>query len=99
MRELVEDEERGPPLQRGVEIELGERGAAVVERAPRHQLEPFEKSLGLAATVSLDEPDHDVGAGAAALVRFDQHREGLADAGRSSEEDLELGPGLELLLR
>src|SRR5262249_2314670 len=42
--------------------------------------------------VRLDHPDHHVDAGAFPLVGLDQHRVGLADAGRGAEEDLELGP-------
>ena len=53
-------------------------------------LEALDELRGLRAAVGLDEADHDVLAARAAPVRLGQHAEGLADARRVAEEDLEL---------
>ena len=55
----------------------------------RHLLEALDHLGGLLAAVGLDEPDDDVLAARAAPVRLAEHGEGLADAGRIAEEDLE----------
>ena len=88
--ELVDQHQRRPALQDGVEIHLLERAALVLDLPARHDLEPGELRLGLGAAVRLDHADHDVDAVDLAAARGRQHLVGLADAGRGAEEDLQL---------
>ena len=77
----------GRRAQHGVDVHLGERGAAVGDLAARHDLETVEHLGGVLAAVRLDEPDDDVGAALGASVALAEHGVGLADAGRSAEVD------------
>src|SRR5262249_21748381 len=99
VRQLVEQDERGAPCERGIEIEFRQRDAAIVERAARRHLEALGQAPGLRAAMRLDESDEYVDARALPLVRLDEHRVGLADAGARAEEDLELGAARQILLR
>ena len=53
--ELVDQGDRGPAGQHGVEVELLERRAAVAHRLARHDLEPLEPLGGVGAAVRLDD--------------------------------------------
>ncbi|MDR8759380.1 hypothetical protein FEP90_01054 [Burkholderia multivorans] len=89
MRELVDEDQLRRACERGVEIEFGQRAAAIVDARERQHVEAVEQRGGFAAAVRLDDADHDVDAVLPALARGLQHRVGLADAGRRAEEDLE----------
>ena len=89
VRELVDEKERGPALERRVEIEFLDRRALDVEHQRRQLLEALEQRRGLRAPVRLEQTDHDVGAAPAQGLRRGEHGEGLAYAGGSAEEDLE----------
>ena len=88
--ELVDQDQRRPALQDGVEVHLLEDAAAILDLAPRHHLEAGELGLGLGAAVGLDDTDHDVDALFPAPARRLQHLVGLADARRGAEEDFQL---------
>src|SRR5260370_13022642 len=92
--ELVDQHQRRPPLQDGVEIHLLERASLVLDPAARHDLQPGELRLGLGAAVRLGHADHDVDPLFLAAARGRQHLVGLADAGRGAEEDLVLAARL-----
>ena len=89
VRELVDEQQRGLARERGVEVELLERAAAVLDALARQDLEAVEQRGGLGAAVRLDDADDDIAALRAQALRLGQHRVGLADAGRRAEEDLE----------
>ena len=88
--ELVDQDQRRPALQDGVEVHLLEDAAAILDLAPRQHLEARELGLGLGAAVGLDDTDHDVDALFPAPARRLQHLVGLADARRGAEEDFQL---------
>src|SRR4029079_124152 len=90
VRELRADRKARPPFERAIEVELLDARAAIVDRAARQKLETLEPRGGLGAAVRLDEAHDDIDARPAALVRLDEHRVRLADAGGGAEEDLEL---------
>ena len=86
VRELVDQDQRGLPRQRGVEIEFLDRCALDVEHQRRQRLEALEQRRGFVAAVGFEHADDDVPACAAQRLRRDQHRVGLADAGRGAED-------------
>ena len=80
----------GSAGQDRVDVHLGERGAAVGDLAPRHDLQAVEQVGGVLAAVGLDEPDDDVGAALGSAVALAEHGVGLADARRRAEVDPQL---------
>ena len=88
--QLVDQHQGGPARQRRVEIELLERGTAVLDRPARQDLQVSEERFGLRAPVGLDPADDHVDALGPLLARGLEHRVGLADAGGGPEENLEL---------
>ena len=91
VRELVDQGHLRAAGQHGVDVHLGEGGAAVGELAARAR-PPGPSSMlgGVPAAVGLDEPDHDVGAALGAAVALAEHRVGLADPGCCTEVDPQL---------
>jgi hypothetical protein len=87
MRELVDDQESRLARERAVEIEFGQRDAAVLEPHRRQDLEPFEQRFGLGSAVQLDVADDHVDAVVALAPRRFEHRVALADAGRRAEKN------------
>ena len=87
--ELVDDDQLGLALQRRVDVELLDGPAAIVDDPARQDLEALEQRAGLRAAVGLDQADDDVDALGLEAARAQQHRVGLADAGRGAEEDLQ----------
>ena len=90
--ELVDQDEVGLARERGVEVELLEPGAAVIDRLARKHLQPFEQRGGLRASMGLDHPDHYVDACASSDLGCVEHGERLADPCRCAEEDVEPAP-------
>ncbi len=88
--ELVDQHELGATREDGVEIHFLEDPALVVDRLARNDLKAGELGLGLGAAVRFHDADHDIHALGLATLGGDQHRVGLADAGRGAKEDLEL---------
>ena len=74
-------------LQRGVEVEFLAHHAAIADRLQRQAFQRLEHALGFATAVRLDVADHDVGPGRLGRERRLEHRVGLADPGRGTEED------------
>ena len=87
VRQLVDQQDLGPALQRGVEVELLAYHAAIADRLQRQGFQRLEHALGFAPAVRLDVPDHDVGPRRLGRERRLEHRVGLADPRRSSKED------------
>ena len=62
MGELVDEDERRPSVEHGVEVEVGESRPLSGERPSGHHLEPTQLFGGVDPAVVLDQADHDVGA-------------------------------------
>ena len=90
VRQLVDQDEAGSPLERSVDVELAQDAIDVDRWLARQDLEALEQRLGFLAAMRLDDADDDIHAlfqlGAGRL----QHLVGLADPRRSTHEDLEL---------
>ena len=87
VRELVDEQDAGSAFERSVEVELLAHHAAVCDRQRRQRFEAFCQPLGIGSAVRLDVADDDLEARELRRLRRAQHRERLADAGRSAEED------------
>ena len=92
--QLVDEDERGAAREGGVEIELAEHRAAVLDRARRQPLEPGQERLRLGPAVGLDPADHHVDTRRVLGSRGLEHRISLPDAGGGAEEHLELSARL-----
>src|SRR5882672_6154844 len=90
VRELVDEQDLRLARERGVEVEVAQRGAAVSDVPVRQPLESLEQRLGLGAAVRLDVADDDVHASRLERARVFQHGVGLADARGRPEEHLQL---------
>jgi hypothetical protein len=90
VRELVDQDEPRAPRKRAVEIELLEREAAILDLAPRQELEPDGERSRIVAPVRLDDADHDVASEIALGPCRLEHAVRLADARRRAEEDRQL---------
>ena len=95
--QLVDEDQRRLAGQRAVEVELLQRGAAVLDGTARKDLEPAQQRLGLGPAVQLDVADHEVDTVIALLTGGLEHRVRLADAGRGAEEHLQLAATLSSL--
>ena len=87
--EFVDEQRCGSALQRGVQIELAPREAAILHVEERQALEPLEKALGLGSAVRLHVAHHDIDAVRPRGARGLQHRVGLSHARGCPEEDLQ----------
>jgi hypothetical protein len=98
MRELIDQQDAGTALERGIEIELLSHDAAIFDGQGRQQLEAAEQPFGFNAAVWLDITD-DYAAGRVCGtqgVRRFEHRECFADAGGRAKENAQaaaLGAG------
>jgi hypothetical protein len=91
---LVDDDDIGASRDDGVEVELLEHDAAILDPAPRHQLEILHPGCGLRAAVRLDEPHDDVDARPTHRVRVVEHLPALADPRGHAEVHLQLSARL-----
>ncbi len=85
MRELVDEGERRPAPEHGVDVHLLERTSPIWDHPPGHDLEVADLLDRPGPAVRLDESDHDVGPPVVTASTLVQHREGLADARRGAE--------------
>ena len=92
--ELVHQNDARPAGQGRVEIEFLERAAAVGNLPGREDLQSLEKGLRLHPAVGLDDAHDHVHPVGPELARGLEHGEGLADARRGAEEELEAAAGL-----
>src|SRR5262249_11722741 len=89
VRELVNEDQGGPPLARGIEIELTQDPIDVDDRLARQNLKALQQRLGLLAAVRFDDADNDIHALFELGTRRLQHLIGLADTGSGTDEDLQ----------
>jgi hypothetical protein len=88
VRQFVDDEDPGTAYQGGVDVELAQRKAAIVQNPGRKALQPFGEAFGVGTAVRFDPADHDVGPLAfAGLGRF-EHGVGLPHPRRRAEINL-----------
>ena len=99
VRQLVDQDQCGATCERRVEVEFGDRCSLDVELEQWQALESLEQRGRLRPPVRLQDADDHVGPGAAQRLGRDQHRVGLADAGRGAEEDLQPPAGGARFLR
>ena len=97
VRQFIDQGELRAACQQCVEVHLLQRVAAVFDRAARHDLEAVEQRLGFGTPVGLHDADDDIDAFLEARACGREHLEGLADAGRGAEEELQ--PAARALLR
>ena len=87
--ELVHQQQGGTPGQRGVEVELLQVGAAVLDDPAGKRLEAVEQAASLLPAVGFqDAHDHVEALSALGASRL-EHGVGLPDARRGAEEELE----------
>ena len=87
VRQLVHEDEPRLPRQRGVEVELLQHAALVVDGTAGKKREALGKAGGLAAAVGLDHPHHHIHAFGVTRARGLEHGVGLAHArGRAKEQ-------------
>src|SRR5208283_4007178 len=72
--ELVDENRLRLADEGGVEVELLERAAAIVDAPPWQDLQPLEERFRLAAPMRLDESDHDVAAEGSRRASAGKHR-------------------------
>ena len=89
MGQFIDQDERRPPGENGIEIHLLEPAALVLDLPARNDLEALDQLLGFLAAMGLDHADHDIDAIGLPGPARDQHFIGLADARRRAEEDLQ----------
>ena len=87
--EFIDQNERWPPFQYGVDVHLAQPMAHMVDRTSGNDLMPHEQRLGLLATVGLHDANHDIDSGLAPLHPVGQHFISLAHAGRRAKKYLE----------
>ena len=90
MSQLVDQDGGGTARETRLDIKLLEDDAAVIDLPPRKNLESEEERARVVSTVGLDDPYDDVASVFAFESRRLEHRIGLADARRRTEEDGEL---------
>ena len=89
MGQFIDQGDRGPPSEHGVDVHLFEHDAAVFDPPARGLLQFANLGDGLRPAVRLKEADNYVDAGSAQAVAFLEHVEGLADAGGEAEVDFQ----------
>jgi hypothetical protein len=90
VRQLVDQQQPRTARERGVEVQLHQRDAAMLEPLPRQRGQADQQGAGLVATVGLDQADDHVEALGLGPPGRLEHGVGLADPGRGAEEDLEV---------
>ena len=96
--QLVDQNQGRATGEGGVEIELAQAGAAVLDGPRRQSFEAREECLRLRPAVRLDPTNHHVDAGRGAGVGGFQHGVRLSDAGGGAKENLQLAARLALLV-
>src|SRR5262245_13267220 len=82
------------PGQDGRCVHFLEEGAAIVDLAPRDDLQSFGFRDRVFTTVRLEIADDDIHAGIVQVLSFLQHLVGLPNSGGITHEDLELASRL-----
>ena len=87
--EFVEQQDRRPARQRGVEVELLQLLAAIGDAGAGQDRQVADRRLGLGAAVGLDDAGQHIRPGGAPPMRLGQHLHRLADARGGAEEHLQ----------
>ena len=90
VRQLVDEDDGRATGEGGVEVQLPQCGAAILDRPGRQNFETLEQRFRLGASVRLHDADEQVQARRPLLTRRLQHRVRLAHAGSGAEEHLQL---------
>ncbi len=88
--ELVNQSELGAAREKGVKIHFLERAPLILEAAAGDDFETFDQRLGLLPPMGLDRADDHIDTALGARACLLQHLIGLAHAGGSAHEDLQL---------
>ena len=96
--QLVDQDQRRTAGEGGVQVELAQAGAAVLDGPRRQPLQPGQERLGVGPAVRLDPADDDVDAGGLPRAGRLQHGVRLPDPGGGAEEDLQLAARLARLV-
>jgi hypothetical protein len=95
---LVDQQQPWTARDGAVDVELHELMFAVLDRMARHHLHPVQQTFGFLAPMGLDDTDDHVDTVGLPPLAVGEHLEGLADARRHAEEDLQssspLPPGV-----
>ena len=94
MRQFVDERDAWATRQHGVEIHLVEDSSAIHLLAARNLLETIGESRGCRAPVRLDNRDHHIYTLIGETLCMREHFVGLADSGRTPEEDFKSSPGV-----
>ncbi len=92
VRVLVDENDLRASRQDGIEIQLLQNGAAILDLPQWDDLQVADLSCGLVATVRFDDADHHIGAALLAAHTFTEHPVRLADARRCAEVDAQRSP-------
>ena len=92
VRELVDQRDLGMARDHRVDVHLLELGAAVLDLAPRNELQIAELLRGAGPAVGLDEAHDHVGPALVAPAALVEHRERLAHAGCRTQIQAKLAP-------
>ena len=90
VREFIDQNERGMALERGIQIEIGERPTPMRHCPGGDDFKTVEQRLGFRTTMSFHDTEDDVATLAVKFSGSQQHREGLADAGRRTKINAQL---------
>ena len=89
VRQFIDQRELRAAGQQCIEIHFRQRAPTVFDRTARDDLHAVEQRLGFASPVRLDHANDDIDAFLIARAGGGEHLEGLADARRGAEEDLQ----------
>ncbi len=92
VRQLVDEDQRRPARQDGVDIHLREFAALIGDAAPRDCLQAFEQCFGFLAAMGFDNANDDIDTHRPSAAGGLEHLVSLADAWRRTQENPKLAP-------
>ena len=92
VRQLVDEHDIRASSQHGIDVHLLELRVAVLDLAPRDDLEVAELLSRASPPVGLDDADHHVGAAVVTPATLVEHRKGLAHARGRAQIQTKLAP-------
>ena len=96
--QLIDQHKLRPSRERGIEIELAHRHAAIRDLEKRNDFEPFEQRFGFSPPMRLDVADDDIDSLSLLAMRGFEHGKCFADTGRVSKEHFQPAASLASLL-
>ena len=94
VRKLVDQRERRPARENGVDVHLRQGSALIFDLLLGNDLKVLDQCLRLGAAVGLYDANQDIDPSGFSSATLGQHLEGLADTGRGAEENLETATAL-----